>query len=71
MLERLVLVPDILKPMYLLFLRKQRRSDGMDGRIPPSFIVEPTGFVEVFKEGHVCIGTPEVQVTNFKVRPDL
>ena|SRR5690349_1489095 len=50
MLERLVSVPNVVEKVDLVLFREQRRSDRMHRRIPPTFIVKPTGLVEVVEK---------------------
>lgn len=63
-------VSNIIKPVDLGLVGEQGRSDGMDGSISPSFIVESTPPIEKFKEFAVWFRTPEVEISDFKVGPD-
>lgn len=69
-LERIVLITNIVEEMDLVLFRKQRCADAMHWCISPPLIVETTLLIEEIKEFHVSFATPEVEVTDLKVTPD-
>lgn len=69
-LERLMTIADVLKPVDLRLVGKEGGAYRMDRSIAPSLIVEAPLLVQVVEEFRVRCCTPEVEVSNFKVRPD-
>jgi hypothetical protein len=49
-LEWLVPVPNVFKPMDLVFWREKGSGDGVDRRITPAFIVETAELGEVVEK---------------------
>ena len=69
-LERFVAVANVMEEVQLVLRREERRANRVHGRITPTFIVKPAGTVEVFEELAVSLASPEVKVTDLKVRPN-
>jgi len=67
MLERFMSISNIVKPVNLGFVCEQSSTDRMDGSISPSFIVESTFLIEEIEEIHVCLRTPEVEISYFEI----
>jgi hypothetical protein len=39
-------------------------------RIPPAFIVESTGIIEVLEELHIWLAAPKVEICDLEIAPD-
>lgn len=70
MLEWLMSISDIVEKVNLILSCKERSTDRMDRSVSPTLIVESSSLVEIFKVVHVCLRTPEIEITNLKVGPD-
>ncbi|KAB8337282.1 hypothetical protein FH972_021583 [Carpinus fangiana] len=71
MLERWVPVPNVLKVVQILRLRKQAQCQTVHGCVTPSLVVEAARSIQVGEELAV-LGRPEkVEVCNLKVAPEV
>lgn len=58
-------------PVNLARILKQTQSNTVHRRIAPSFVEEPTGPVEVSEIVLVDLTSPEGQIGNLKIRPEV
>jgi hypothetical protein len=70
MLKRLVAISNVVEEVNLILPGEKGSTDRVDGRVAPSFIVEPSCFVEMVKVVEVCLRPPKVEVANLEVGPD-
>jgi len=71
MLERLVAVSDVIEEMDLVFARKECRSNTVDRCISPSFVIETTFPIEEVEECGIRFASPQVQVSNLEIAPEM
>jgi len=71
MLEWVVSVANFPEEVDLILVSKEGGSNTVDRCVAPSLIVEATGFVEEVEVFHICIPSPEVEVADFKVAPEV
>lgn len=69
--EHAVLVADISEPMDLFIGHKQSQRHAVHGCVPPALIEEPARLVDIFEVVGVCLRTPEIQVANLKIAPEM
>jgi hypothetical protein len=71
MLEGFMFIPNIIKEMNLALIREQSGSNRMNGRISPSLVVETAFRIEVFEKLHVCFASPEIEIADFEIGPEV
>ena len=69
-IERAVVVADILEVVDLVARQEERDADGMHGCVSPTLVEELAGRVERLEELGVGGRTEEVHIADFKVGPD-
>jgi len=70
-LEWVVAVTNFPEEVDLILASKEGSSDAVDRCVAPSLIVEATSFVEEVEVFHIRLTSPEVEVTDFKVAPEM
>jgi len=63
-------ITDIVKEVDLTFVGEKCCSDRMDWCVSPSFIVETSLLIQMIKEVHVCLRTPEGERSDLEIGPD-
>lgn len=58
-------------PMDVVLVLEETDADTMHGRIAPSLVKEPSSAIEVVKVGLIGVATPQSQIRNFKVCPEM
>jgi len=71
MLEGLMPITDIVEKVDLILVCKKSCADAVNWGVSPALIVEPALGVKMLEELHVRLATPESQVTNLKVTPEV
>lgn len=69
-LERLMLVANVVEEVYLVLLGKERSADAVHWRISPPLVVEAALLVQEVEELHVSFAAPQVKVAYLEVAPD-
>ena len=69
--ERHVVVPDILEPMYLARILEQAQGNGMHRRIAPALVEEAPRPIQVAEVILVGLRAPETHVGDLEVRPEV
>ena len=57
--------------MNIVGISEQTNTKGVDWRITPAFVEEPTSTVQVLEVGLVLVAAEEIHVTNLKVGPEV
>lgn len=68
---RRMVVADIVKVVNFVFVEKQREANCVNWSVSPSFVIKPTGLIQMVKVGFVGFTSKEVQVSDFKVGPKM
>jgi hypothetical protein len=71
MCEWYMVVGDIIEKMYFILLQHKSCSNTVNWSITPSFIEETTGFIQMFEEVDISVGSEPVKVADFKIGPLL
>ena len=62
-------VCNIFKEMNFLLFEQETRCNRVHRGITPSFVKEPTVFIQNVEEVYVSLGSQPIEISNFEIRP--
>ena len=66
-----MLVADVSEKVNLILREEQSSGYRVNRCITPSLIIEPPFFIKEFKVLLVCFSTPEIEVCNLEIGPEM
>lgn len=58
-------------PVYFALVFEEPKGDGMNRRIPPSFIEESTSTIQMVEVVLIGLTPPEIHVSDFEITPEM
>jgi hypothetical protein len=71
MRERLMLVPNVIKPMHLALVQEHGHRKGMNRRVTPPLIKEAAAAIKEVKVIEIGLRTQKLDGANLEIAPEM